>query len=151
MRYPPQKGAKHPEPAGNRGWGPTGATAYWGLNNMQYTRERADVWPLNSEGELLAIVMVETRLGVKNVNEILSTPGLSGVLVGPSDLSMDLGVGPDPTASEVEAATEVVAKACVARKMLCGTFQSPPADVQRRVGQGFRLFTGGAGNYTAPR
>jgi 4-hydroxy-2-oxoheptanedioate aldolase len=145
MRYPPQRGAKHPQPLGLRGWGPTGATAYWGLNNQVYTLEKADVWPLNPEGELVAIVMVETREGIKNINEILSVPGLSGVLVGPSDLSMDLGVGPNPAAPEVEAATEVVAKACVAKKMLCGTFQSP--DVNKRVAQGFRLFTGNAGNY----
>ena len=148
MRYPPQRGAQHPEPVGERGWGPTGATAYWGFDNRAYTLQKADVWPLNPGGELLAIVMVETKLGVKNINEILSTPGLAGVLVGPSDLSMDMGVGPDPTAPEVEAATEVVAKACVAKKMLCGTFQAPPKDVPRRIAQGFRLFTGAAGDYS---
>lgn len=147
MRYPPQKGATHPEPIGMRGWGPTGATAYWGFDNKTYTLQKADVWPLNRDGELLAIVMVETKLGVKNINDILTTPGLSGVLVGPSDLSMDMGVGPDPTAPEVEAATEVVAKACVAHRKLCGTFQAPPNDVQKRIAQGFRLFTGNAGNY----
>jgi len=145
MRYPPQKGAAHPEPRGNRGWGPTGATRYWGLNNQDYTLKAADVWPLNPEGELLAIAMVETREAVENIDEILSVPGLSGILIGPSDLSMDLGVGPDPNAPEVEAATEKVAKACEARRMLCGTFGSP--DVKKRIEQGFRIFTGGAGNY----
>ena len=145
MRYPPQRGATHPQPEGIRGWGPTGAVPYWGLDNRSYTLERADLWPLNPDGELLAIVMIETREGVKNINDILSTPGFGAVLVGPSDLSMDLGVGPNPAAPEVEAATEVVARTCVARRMLCGTFQSP--DAQKRVAQGFRLFVSGAGNY----
>jgi 4-hydroxy-2-oxoheptanedioate aldolase len=149
MRYPPQKGAKHPFPEGRRGWGPTGATRYWGLNNQEYTLRAADLWPLNPDGELVAIAMVETREGVKNIDEILSVPGLSAVLIGPSDLSMALGVGPNPAAPEVEAATEIVAKACVAKKMLCGTFESP--DVNKRVAQGFRLFTGSAGNYTPAR
>ena len=145
MRFPPQRGAKHPEPVGVRGWGPTGAVPYWGLNNRSYTLEKADVWPLNPEGELLAIVMIESREGVKHIDEILAVPGVSGALVGPSDLSMDLGVGPDPAHPEVEAMTATVAKACLARKALCGTFQSP--DVKKRVEQGFRLFTGAAGNY----
>ena len=109
MRFPPQRGAQHPEPAGVRGWGPTGAVPYWGLNNRSYTLERADVWPLNAQGELLAIVMIESREGVKNVDEILSVPGIGGALIGPSDLSMDLGVGPDPTHPEVEAMTAEVA------------------------------------------
>ena len=145
MRYPPQRGAAHPLPEGVRGWGPTGAVPYWGLDNRSYTLERADLWPLVPQGELLAIVMIESREGVKNVEQILSVPGIGGALVGPSDLSMDLGVGPDPTHPEVEAMTEKVAKVCVAKKMLCGTFQSPPADVKKRIQQGFRLFTGGSG------
>ncbi len=148
MRYPPQRGATHPVPEGQRGWGPTGATRYWGLNNQDYTLRAADLWPLNPEGELVSIAMVETRLGIKNIDEILSVPGLTAVLVGPSDLSMGLGVGPNPSAPEVEAATAVVARACVARKMLCGTFESP--DVNKRIAQGFRLFTVGRGNYTPP-
>jgi len=147
MRYPPQKGAAHPTPRGIRGWGPIGAMKYWGLDRTDYTLKKADVWPLNPEGELVAIVMVETAEAVKNINEILAVPGLSGILIGPSDLGMDLGVGPNPNAPEVQAATEVVAKACVARKMLCGTFGSP--DVNQRIAQGFRIFTGGAGNYGA--
>ncbi len=145
MRFPPQRGALHPEPTGVRGWGPTGAVPYWGLDNKSYTLERADVWPLNPAGELLAIVMIESRQGVQNIERILAVPGVGGALVGPSDLSMDLGVGPDPAHPDVEAMTATVAKACVARKALCGTFQSP--DVKKRIEQGFRLFTGGAGNY----
>jgi 4-hydroxy-2-oxoheptanedioate aldolase len=31
MRYPAQRGAKSPEPAGKRGWGPGRAAAYWGF------------------------------------------------------------------------------------------------------------------------
>jgi len=147
MRFPPQRGAQHPEPAGVRGWGPTGAVPYWGLDNRSYTLERADVWPLTPRGELLAIVMIESREGVQHIEEILSVPGIGGALVGPSDLSMDLGVGPDPTHPEVEALTAQVARVCVAKKMLCGTFQAPPAEVKKRIEQGFRLFTGGAGNY----
>ncbi len=147
MRYPPQRGAKYPTPVGIRGWGPSRATLYWGMPASDYVR-KADLWPLNPAGELLAIAMIETGLGVKNINEILQVPGLGAVLIGPSDLSMSLGVGTpaaNPTAPEVEAATLQVARACVAHKVACGSFSSP--DVRARVAQGFRLFTGAAGSY----
>ena len=142
MRYPPQRGAKYPNPAGIRGWGPTRAARYWGLTNPEYA-QRADVWPLNPDGELLAIAMIESREGVKNIEEILKVPGLGGILIGPADLSLSLGVGNpggNPSAPEVEAATDTVAKACAAQKAVaCGTFESP--EPKKRIAQGFRLFT----------
>jgi 4-hydroxy-2-oxoheptanedioate aldolase len=138
MRYPPQRGAKFPEPAGNRGCCPGDAPGYWGLSLHDYF-VRSDLWPLNPEGEMLAIVMIESREAVKNVTEILAVPGIGGALVGPHDLSLSLGVGlpeSNPTAPEVEAATATVAKACAARKVPCGTFMP---DIDRRIAQGFKL------------
>ena len=37
--------------------------------------------------------MVETREGFVNLEAIASTPGLDGILVGPSDLALDMGNG----------------------------------------------------------
>ncbi len=140
MRYPQQPGSKYPRPEGVRGWGPTGATRMMGgISNLEH-HHKADLWPLNPDGELLAIVMIETREAVKNINEILKVPGLGGVLIGPADLSLALGSGnpaPDVTSPAVEAATATVAKACVELKKLCGTFGSP--DVNARLAQGYRL------------
>jgi 4-hydroxy-2-oxoheptanedioate aldolase len=142
MRYPPQRGAKYPAPPGIRGWGPTRAARYWGIDAPEYAR-RADVWPLNPDGELIAIAMIESREAIKNIDDILSVPGLGGVLIGPADLSLSLGVGNPggfPQAPEVEAATATVAKACAAHKnVACGTFESP--NPPARIAQGFRLFT----------
>ena len=61
MRYPPQRGAAQPEPRGRRGWGPPGARRLWGGHVERRYAAKADVWPLNPDGELLAIAMVETR------------------------------------------------------------------------------------------
>jgi 4-hydroxy-2-oxoheptanedioate aldolase len=140
MRYPPQRGAKYPQPAGNRGCCPGEAPGYWGLSLRDYFL-RSDVWPLNPEGELMAIVMIESREAIANVNEILSVPGIGGALVGPHDLSLSLGVGlpeSNPGAAEVEEATSVVARVCAARRLPCGTFHNP--DINARIAQGFRLF-----------
>lgn len=140
MRYPPQNGAAYPEPRGRRGWGPTGARRIWNVDADEYAR-RADVWPLNPAGELLAIVMIETRESVENIDEILQVPGLGGVLIGPSDLSLSLGVGTpaaNPGAAEVEAAIETVGQACMRHDALCGIYTR--SDVEARVAQGFKLF-----------
>jgi 4-hydroxy-2-oxoheptanedioate aldolase len=145
MRYPQQPGSKYPKPEGVRGWGPTGATRMMGgISNLEH-HYKADLWPLNPDGELLAIVMIETREAVKNIDEILKVPGLGGALIGPADLSLALGVGdpaPNTTAPAVEAATATVAKACVALKKLCGSFEV--SDVNARVAQGFRLIPRGS-------
>ena len=140
MRYPPQRGARYPEPVGKRGCCPGVAPAYWGLSRLEYF-QRSDLWPLNPDGELLALVMIESRTAIDNIDEILEVPGLSGVLVGPADLSLSLGVGtpePNTRAPEVEAATATVARACVAHNALCGTFEN--SDVDARIAQGFKLF-----------
>ena len=65
MRYPPQRGAKYPQPVGDRGCCPGDAPRYWGLSLHEYFL-RADVWPLNPDGELLALVMIESREAIKN-------------------------------------------------------------------------------------
>ena len=140
MRYPPQRGARYPDPPGRRGWGPTAATRVWNVDAQEYAR-RADVWPLNPDGELLAIAMVETREIVDNIDEILQVPGLGGVLIGPSDLSMALGVGTpaaNPNAPEVQVAIETVGAACKRHNALCGIYTR--SDVEARQEQGFILF-----------
>ncbi|HEX5999201.1 MAG TPA: aldolase/citrate lyase family protein, partial [Hyphomicrobiaceae bacterium] len=62
-RYPRLKTAERYEPAGIRGDGPTGAVRYWGLTQPEYY-ERADVWPLNPEGEIFVIIQIEDMKGV---------------------------------------------------------------------------------------
>jgi len=102
MRYPQRRGSPHMEPLGKRGSGAANASWAWGLSGEEYQR-RADLWPLNPEGDLLAIVMVETAEGVKNLDEILSVPGVGMVFIGAAgDLHLSLGVPRD--APEVEAA-----------------------------------------------
>ena len=141
MRYPPQRGAQYVEPRGRRGWGPTGARRIWGGISSDEYAARADVWPLNPEGELLAIAMVETREMVNDIDAILQVPGLGGVLIGPSDLSLSLGVGTpgaNPSAPEVEEAIVKVGEACMRHDKLCGIYTS--SNVEQRSAQGFKLF-----------
>ena len=137
MRYPPMKGAARPEPAGIRGFGPAAASWAWGLSVADYER-RADVWPLNPEGDLLAIPMVESVEGVKNVDEIAAVPGVGALFLGGrEDLARSMGVRSD--APEVEAAVQQVLRACKSRKVACGISATNGGDVVRRVKEGWNL------------
>src|ERR1700729_1624941 len=69
-RYPRLKGAAFYEPAGIRGDGPTTAARYWGLTQQDYY-QKADVWPLNPQGEIFCILQIEDTRGVENLDDIL--------------------------------------------------------------------------------
>ena len=139
MRYPPQRGAAEPDPPGLRGWGPGRAARYWGLAVPDYVA-RADVWPLDADGELLALIMIESATGVANVDEIVSVPGVGALFIGPADLAMSLGVGPPGRAhaAETEEAIQTVLRACLAARVTCGIAESNTR-AEQRIAEGFRV------------
>ena len=139
MRYPQRRDSAYPEPPGLRGSGPGIATWFWGLSGADYAR-RADLWPLNPGGDLVALMMIESAAGVRNAAAIAAVPGVTGFYVGPSDLSNSLGVPRDDP--EVEAAIQAIVESCTAHDVACGITASA-ADMPRRIGQGFRILGAG--------
>ena len=140
MRYPPARGSSAPEPRGERGWGPGGATRLWGLNSVEY-HAVADVWPLNPAGELFAVAMIESQEAVDNIQDILAAP-VSAILVVPGDMAIDLGLGPNPSDRnhpEVEAAFDTVLEACQAQdRVICGIGDGA-SRLQQRLDEGWRF------------
>jgi 4-hydroxy-2-oxoheptanedioate aldolase len=68
---------------GERGVGyPESRAAGWGLAELEYPREYLD--------QLLVAGIVETRLGVQNLPEILEVDGLDMIISGPGDLAADV-------------------------------------------------------------
>jgi 4-hydroxy-2-oxoheptanedioate aldolase len=91
-RYPRPKTAAYYEPVGMRGDGPHTCSRYWGLSQQDYYR-KADVWPLNPQGEILVILMIEDVQAITNLDDMLrNVPGIGCVLIGEGDLSQELGV-----------------------------------------------------------
>ena len=140
MRYPPARGSSAPEPRGERGWGPGGATRLWGLNSVEY-HAVADVWPLNPDGELFAVAMIESQEAVDNIQDILAAP-VSAIMVVPGDMAIDLGLGPNPPGRnhpEVDAAFETVLEACQAQdQVICGIGDGA-SRLQQRLDEGWRF------------
>ena len=137
MRYPQLKGSKYYEPNGTRGAGAANATWIWGVSGEEYDRH-ADLWPLNPEGDLLAIVMIESVEGLQNLNAIASTPGVGALFVGAAnDLTRSMGVRPG--SPEVEAGLQRIVGACKAQNIACGITANTPNDVVKRVKEGWRI------------
>jgi 4-hydroxy-2-oxoheptanedioate aldolase len=129
-RYPPQ---------GRRSYGPVRAELV-----MQSTS--ADVLG----GEVLCIAMIETREGLENLEEIAATPGLDGLYIGPSDLSIALGLPPggvmvDPRQDRpaLADAIERVQQACAANGLIAGMHCGSGTIAAHYAASGFRLITVG--------
>jgi 4-hydroxy-2-oxoheptanedioate aldolase len=137
MRYPPMKGETRREPVGIRGYGTAGATWAWGVSAAEYER-RADVWPLNPDGDLLAVLMIESVEGLQNLDAIASVPGVGALFLGAGgDLSRSMGV--PIAAPEVEAAFQRVLTACKTHKVACAITAGTGADVARRAKEGWSI------------
>ena len=92
------------------------------------------VWPADSRGARFAVILVEDRAGVEKAAEIVATPGVSVVLLGPGDLSLSY----QGDASAVEAAIQTVLAACKEAGVPCG-ITAGAGDIADRIGQGFRF------------
>lgn len=137
MRYPQLRGSRYVEPVGKRGAAPALATWIWGLTTDEY-EARADLWPLNPAGDLLAIVMVESVEGLKHLDAILSVPGIGAVFIGnANDLRHSLGV--PATSPEVEAARQTILAACLKHKVACGITVNSAAEMTKRLNEGWKM------------
>ncbi len=148
MRYPRPLDSDVREPMGRRGRSPGIASWFWGIGGGEYF-ERADTWPLAPDGNLLALIQIESPRGVANIEEIITTPGLGVIFVGPSDLATQMGYGDNPGAPEVEAAIQTVLAACLRHDVPCA-ITTGAGTVEQRLEEGFRVVTvGGDGGITA--
>ena len=103
-------------PLGRRSWGPRACGPLSGLIGPAYLHEANAI--------TLAIAMIETREGLAALDDILSVPGIDGVFVGPSDLSIALSTGGvvAPHGAAVEAALDKIAEAVKRHGKFAGLF-----------------------------
>src|SRR3989304_28080 len=67
-----------------------------------------------ADDEVLCIVMIETKQALEDLENILSVPGIDAVYIGPSDLSVSLGLPPayDQVGPQFMRAIDAVLHAC---------------------------------------
>ena len=121
------RAAKYP-PTGARSYGPMRSALHYGP-----TPEQADA-------ETAILVMIETRRGLENVDTICATPGLTGVYVGPVDLSIALGaryLGDPAAADATEQAIATVAEAAERAGVAAGIHTFSGLQARQRLDQGY--------------
>jgi 4-hydroxy-2-oxoheptanedioate aldolase len=92
VRYPQVPGVQDFAPAEERGWGNRIASRYWGLTPQEYY-DAADLWPLDPEGNILLMGIVEEPEGVQNIRDILrQVRGIGAIWAGPGDMSASMGL-----------------------------------------------------------
>ena len=111
------------------------AAAYWGLSVAEY-KKKADVWPLNKNGEILVSVIVESLPGLEKVREIAAEPGVGQVFAGYGTLGTVFRG--DPAGREAAAAK--ILAACQEFKVPCGFPTNNPAEIEQRMKEGWSVF-----------
>ena len=125
------RACKYP-PRGYRSWGPVRASIYAGADYGDHANDDIVVMP-----------MIETAEAMKNLDEILSVPGVDGVYVGPSDLSLALGLKPrlDQTDAPVVEAQQKIAEACKRHGVVAGIHNSTATYALKMIAQGYQFVT----------
>jgi 4-hydroxy-2-oxoheptanedioate aldolase len=141
-RYARQSTADNYEPAGARGDGPMTACRYWGLTLQAYYA-KADVWPLNPNGEIVVLTMIESVNGVNNLDEILKVPGIGCVLIGEGDLSQALGYPRQYDHPVVKEAMEHVVATCKKHGVRVGHPHVTASNVESVMAEGYRFILSG--------
>ncbi len=122
---------KYP-PRGYRSFGPVRASLYAGSDYG----DRAD-------DDIVVMPMIETAEALKNLDAILSVPGVAAIYVGPADLSLALGCKPrlDQTDPPVVEAQQMIAEACKRHGVVAGIHNATAAYALRMIAAGYQFVT----------
>lgn len=90
---------------------------------------------------VICSLLIESALGVKNIEAILSVPGVDLIWVGFLDLSLSLGIPGQYTHPEFVAAAARIVAACKAHRTPVGILADKPESALERIRQGFRCIS----------
>ena len=100
-------------------------------------------WHTRANNDVAVIAMVEGKEGVAAVDEILATPGLDSVFLGPVDLAASLGLAGQLDHPEVVAAVRSVVDRAAAVHVAAACFSPTVEGARRWLDAGARLVTVG--------
>ena len=123
-------------PKGYRSFGPIRASIYGGSDYAKH-----------ADDEILKLAMIETKEALEKLDEILDTPHLDGVYIGPADLSLAVGEEPGfDKPEDTKAYKEIlrILDAAKKRKLIAGLHNGTPEYAQKMLDKGFNLVTVGS-------
>ena len=123
-------------PKGYRSYGPTRGLIYSGNDYADHAND-----------EIIKLAMIETSEALQKLDEIMSTPGLNGIYIGPADLSLAIGQKPafdnlegTPTYEQI---TNIL-KHSKKNNLVAGIHNATPEYAQKMIKIGFQLVTIGS-------
>ena len=123
-------------PKGYRSFGPIRASIYGG-----------DDYAKHANQEILKLAMIETKEALEKLDEILDTPNLDGIYIGPADLSLAVGEEPGFDKDEnTKAYNEIlrILDAAKKRNLLAGLHNGSAEYAEKMITKGFNLVTVGS-------
>ena len=123
-------------PDGFRSYGPIRGLVYGGPD---YADE--------ANNEILKFAMIETKESLENLDEIMKTPGLDGIYIGPADLSLAIGQKPSFDKPEGDPVYDVIMKIldhAQKNKIIAGIQNGQPEYAEKMIKKGFQLVTIGS-------
>ena len=125
--YPPQ---------GYRSFGPIRGLLYGGQDYGKHAND-----------EIVKLAMIETREALDNLDQIMTTPGLDGIYIGPADLSLAIGETPSfdkPEDSKVFKEILNILKHAKKNNIYAGIHNMSAEYAQKMIDRGFNLVTVGS-------
>ena len=121
---------------GYRSFGPVRGLLYGGSDYAKH-----------SDNEILKLAMIETKEALEKLDEILDTPNLDGIYIGPADLSLSIGEEPGFDKPENTAAYKEITRileAAKRRSLLAGIHNGTAEYAKKMIEKGFNLVTVGS-------
>ena len=119
-------------PIGQRSFGPMRAQLVHGSDYFEKANQN-----------ILSFAMIETQQAVDNLDSILSIPSLTGVYIGPADMSSSYGMKPkfdvkeDPVFSNIK----LIAKKAIEYGKIAGIHNGTTQYAKEMIDLGFKLVT----------
>ena len=123
-------------PKGYRSYGPIRGLIYGGSDYGDHAND-----------EILKIAMIETKEALEKLDEIMSTPGVDGIYIGPADLSLAVGEKPSFDKQESDPVYPVIMKILEHAKknnIFAGIHNMTPEYALKMIEKGFQLVTVGS-------
>ena len=123
-------------PDGYRSYGPIRGLVYGGPD---YADE--------ANNEILKFAMIETKESLENLDEIMKTPGLDGIYIGPADLSLAIGQKPSFDKPEGDPVYDLIMRIldhAKKNKLIAGIQNGQPEYAEKMIKKGFQLVTIGS-------
>jgi 4-hydroxy-2-oxoheptanedioate aldolase len=119
-------------PIGQRSFGPMRAQLIYGSDYYE-----------KANSAIVSFAMIETKEAVDNIEEILSVPNLTGIYIGPGDMSSSYGLKPqfDVTVDPIYSNIKMIAKIANEKGKIAGIHNGSTKYAKQMIDLGYKFVT----------